>query len=254
MPLRHFNMWLCTKWQESDDSTDIDWRLVNTSVLQTGQFQAACARLQSFTFGRLMDERGIKCVNMAIPLLKAATNIRCLTLYLDEGSQSLAFFNHLLSADLKCRLEEIRIEAAPLGSGESLSNFLTQHPGTLKQLRLRGICLKKGGWIQLLDHLRLDFKSLKHIGLDRCMQDATQRYLHFKEITGRTSELKGSWYHDRPVWRDARPSRISYEGPHMAKALKVLTEEARWEAGVAGSTMDLGRAPYGLAGDWGRCL
>ncbi|KAJ0421434.1 hypothetical protein BJY00DRAFT_312041 [Aspergillus carlsbadensis] len=254
MPLQHFNMWLCSRWQEADDSTDINWALIDTSVLQTTEFRNACARLKSFTFGRLMDERATRCVNIVIPLLKATTNLRYLTLYLDEGTHSLAFFDHLLSADFKCPLEEINIEAAALGSGESLRTFLAQHQRSLKQLRLRTILLDKGAWTQLLEEIRLNLKSLELIALDRCMQHTNEKYLHFDAITQRTRQVQGTWYHDRPVWRGARPSRISYEGQHMPKALKALIEEGRWEAGVGAGTPDVGRAPYGRAGDWGRSL
>ncbi|KAL3447676.1 hypothetical protein BJX65DRAFT_307739 [Aspergillus insuetus] len=45
MPLRHFNVWLCTRWQEQDESTAINWPLIDTSVLQTATFRAACAGL-----------------------------------------------------------------------------------------------------------------------------------------------------------------------------------------------------------------
>jgi hypothetical protein len=254
MPLRHFNMWLCARWQEQDESTDTNWPLIDTSVLQTAAFKAACAELQSFTFGRLMDRGETRCVNIVIPLLKAATNLRCSSLYLDEGSHSLAFLDLLLSANLNCPLEEIDIEAAPLGTGESLRNFLAQHKDTLKQLRLRTIFLDKGAWSNLLDDLRVSSKSLGAVALDRCMQASNEKYLHLDGIAQRARELKGSWHHNRPVCRGAKPSHISYEGPLMAKALKIMMEEARWEAGIGNSARDLGRAPYGRAGDWGRSL
>ncbi|KAL2785820.1 hypothetical protein BJX66DRAFT_342726 [Aspergillus keveii] len=73
MPLRYSNMWLCTRWQEPDKSTDIYWPPIDTSVLQAAAFKAACAGLQSFTFGRLMDRSETRCVNVVTPLLKAAT-------------------------------------------------------------------------------------------------------------------------------------------------------------------------------------
>ncbi|KAL3482623.1 hypothetical protein BJX62DRAFT_245712 [Aspergillus germanicus] len=207
MPLRHFNMWLCTRWQEPDESTDINWPLIDTSVIQTAAFKAACAGLQSFAFGRLIDRSETRGVNIVIPLLKAATILRRLSLYLDEGSHSLAFLDHLLSAGLKCPLEEISIEAAPLGSGESPRIFLAQHKGTLKQLRLRTIFLDKGAWSNLLDDLRVNFKSLGTIALDRCMQAANEKYLHFDGIAQRARKLEGSWHHSWPVWR-ARGHRV----------------------------------------------
>jgi hypothetical protein len=150
MPLRHFTMWLCTRYQEQDVSRDIQWPLINTAILQTVEFRAACGGLQSFSFGRFMDESRIRSLHIVIPLLKAATNLRGLKLLLDEGPRSLAFLEGIESADLRCPLETIIVESSPLGSGEALRNFLAQHQGTLKQLWLRAICLNQGAWVELL--------------------------------------------------------------------------------------------------------
>jgi hypothetical protein len=38
----------------------------------------------------------------------------------------------------------------------------------------------------------------------------------------------------------------------MAEALKVLLEEMRWEAGMKGRTLDVGREAYAWGGDWRR--